>query len=82
MSEELVRRIVHHQGLILNLGASSASTSKVLELLRRIALDQSQDQSIPCCAQIEDLPELPAGLTKYTWQAGEASNTEVVKGTR
>ena len=82
IGETIVHRIANQQGLILNLCASTASTGKVLELLRRISINHSQDESIPCCARIEDLPQLPARLRKYTWEAGEASNKEVEKGRR
>ena len=75
----LVMRVARDQGLILKLSASTASTYKVVELLRRISLNQSQDQVIPCCAREEDLPVLPR-LTQYAWVGNESSDVEVAKG--
>ena len=75
-------RIARNQAQNLQLAASTASTTKVLELLQRDSLHHFQDQTIPCCAQVDDLPQLPARLTTYQWQDGEASSTEVDKGRR
>ena len=75
-------RILNAQGGALSFCASKASSGKVTELLRRLVLDHSQDKRIPCCTAEADLPDLAAPLQRYTWEQGEASRHEVVKGTR
>lgn len=82
MLDSLARRMARHHGVILEVSASNASAYKVLELLRRVYLDHSQDQVIPCCAKEADLPALPVELEEYTWEGSEASAAEVEKGRR
>ncbi|CAL8464801.1 g4336 [Coccomyxa elongata] len=82
MLDSLARRMARHHGVILEVSASNASAYKVLELLRRVYLDHSQDQVIPCCTKEADLPALPVELEEYTWEGSEASAAEVEKGRR
>ncbi|KAK9814625.1 hypothetical protein WJX72_008925 [[Myrmecia] bisecta] len=76
VTETLITRIALNQGWGLKLAASSASTTLVNEMLRRISLASSKDESIPCCSKVEDLPLLRPRLNKYTWQHAETHPTE------
>ena len=79
---QIVARILNAQEGALSFCASKATSCKVTELLRRLVLDHSQDKRVPCCTAEADLPILVAPLQRYTWERGEASRHEVVKGKR
>ncbi|CAK0732263.1 hypothetical protein CVIRNUC_000106 [Coccomyxa viridis] len=82
LGEGLAHQLVALQHKALSLRASTATAHTVEKLLRRILVGFSKEETIPCCACEEDLPELPRRLTLYSWQAGEVSSEEVAKGQR
>ena len=79
MGETIIMRIASNQGWHLKIAASTASTTKVLDLLRRMQLKSSQDKIIPFCTT-DELPQLAKAPTAYNWDMGEATPLEVQKG--
>ena len=75
-------RLNEHNEFGLSLHGPAASTSQVQELLYRLSVEFSLDKRIPCCAQGAKLPQLPADLTPYVWEIGEAGSRETQKGLR
>ena len=81
---ELFDRAVDRVALrpAIKVAASLASSEDVHSLLQRISVELAQDEMIPCCMELEDLPALSAEVEAYIWHGREGSPEEVEAGRR